>query len=66
MVSLNVEEVEMVSIYVWKRKNRRSISNGIGSKTKNAAFIYSPDRDPDLDDCIISQKLQVLILELRA
>ena len=37
----------------------RNVSNGIGSKAKNAAFIHSSERDPDLDDCIINQKLQV-------
>ena len=53
------EEVEMVSLNLLKRKNRRNVSNGIGSKANNAAFINSSERDPDLDDCIISQKLQV-------
>lgn len=37
----------------------RNVSNGIGSKAKNAAFINSTERDPDLNECIINQKLQV-------
>ena len=53
-------EVESISIMnVTKPKKRRNVSNGIGSKAKNVAFLYSSERDPDLDDCIISQKLQV-------
>ena len=53
------EDKIIPTINVLKRKKRRNISNGIGSKAKNAALIYSSERDPDLDDCIISQKLQV-------
>jgi len=33
--------------------------NGVGSKAKDAAFIFSTENEPDLNDCIINQKLQV-------
>ena len=37
----------------------KNVSNGIGSKAKNAAFIHSTENEPNLNDCIINQKLHV-------
>ena len=42
-----------------KAKKQENVSNGISSKALNSAFLNSSLSDPDLDDCLLSQKLEV-------
>jgi hypothetical protein len=50
--------------WALQRVVKKNISNysyvGLVSKAKNAAFVNSSKRDPDVDDCILNQKLQYL------
>lgn len=53
-------EYNIITVFENSTRNkRRNLTSGVGSKAKEAAFIFSTENDPDLNDCIINQKLQV-------
>ena len=67
-----VDDICFISAYeggraiYWalQRVAKKKISNysyvGLVAKAKNSAFVNSSKRDPGVDDCILSQKMQYL------
>lgn len=53
-------ESNIITAFKTSMQNKeKNLTGGVGSKARDAAFIFSTENDPDLNDCIINQKLQV-------